>query len=161
MSPFDPYATFAPEDCRLAKGPLNDLSSVGNPCCNASIASVTKITRQRFVGKRLRRVGEPVTRENVVNFAVLVWSSANSRPQSIYGVVDHANPGRGQLPPLHGAGHWADTKMVIPEDRFKDAKAAKESIATFGCYLLGGELTIMITEGSAPPNQSIAVWGIK
>ena len=88
-----------------------------------------------------------------MDFAVMVWSSANSRPQSIYGVVDRAAPG--QLPALYGNGHWADMDLVIPENRFKDAEAAKESIAKFGYYLVGGELTIATTERRNPPSSHI------
>ena len=91
----DPYATFAPKDCRLAKGPLNDLSPVANPCCNASIASITKslgnVSSVNGCGGRSRGAGNQGERCEFCSFglvereqptAVHLWRGRSCKPRS-------------------------------------------------------------------------------
>jgi len=77
-----------------------------------------------------------------MDFAIMVWSSANVQASSIYGVLDKASPG--QLPNISDKGNWVDLKTTVPEDRFNDAASAKKSIADVGYYLIGGTMNFTI-----------------
>jgi len=79
-----------------------------------------------------------------MEFAIVVWKSGNVRPSSIFGVFDKANPGI--LPTISRKGHWVHYGS-ISESRYKDAEAAKKSIAEIGYYLTGGEQAFKTTEG--------------
>jgi hypothetical protein len=71
-----------------------------------------------------------------MDFTIMVWKSHNARPSSIFVVFDKTKPG--VLPTISHKGHWAHYGS-ISESRYKDAEAAKKSIAEFGYYLTGGE----------------------
>jgi hypothetical protein len=72
------------------------------------------------------------------------------RPSSIFGVFDKAKPGI--LPKISQKGHWVHYG-IISESRYKDAEAAKKSIAEFGYYLTGGEQAFTTTKGTASSGQ--------
>jgi hypothetical protein len=81
-----------------------------------------------------------------MEFAIMVWKSGNVRPSSIFGVFDKTNPGI--LPTISKKGHWVHYGS-ISESRYRDAEAAKKSIAEFGYYLTGGETAFTAAQGSA------------
>jgi hypothetical protein len=81
-----------------------------------------------------------------MEFAIMVWKSGNVRPSSIFGVFDRANPGI--LPTISRKGHWVHYGS-ISESRYRDAEAAKKSIAEFGYYLTGGEQAFKATHISS------------
>ena len=78
-----------------------------------------------------------------MEFAIVVWKSGHARPSSIFCVFDKANPSI--LPIISKKGHWVYYGS-ISESRYKDAEAAKKSIAEIGHYLTGGEQAFKTTE---------------
>jgi hypothetical protein len=74
-----------------------------------------------------------------MQFAIMAWTSDDSKVSSIFGIIDRKNPSK--LPVFSSKGHWADFRTV-DEGRFKFAEEAKKAIAAHGCYLIGASVTV-------------------
>jgi hypothetical protein len=85
-----------------------------------------------------------------MEFAIMVWKSRDVRASSIFCVFDKIKPGI--LPQISQKGHWVH-HGTIGESRYKDAEAAKKSIAEFGYYLTGGEQAFTTPQGSSSSRQ--------
>jgi hypothetical protein len=73
-------------------------------------------------------------RELVANmdFKIMVWRSDDALSGSVFVVVDNAKPF--MVPKLSEEGNWAHFNTVN-ERQFRDAAAAKKSIAERGYYI--------------------------
>jgi hypothetical protein len=91
-----------------------------------------------------------------MDFTIMVWRSRDVRASSIFCVFDKIKPGI--LPPISKKGHWVH-HGTIGESRYKDAEAAKKSIAEFGYYLTGGEQAFTTAQGRSSSRQTRCCFG--
>jgi hypothetical protein len=67
-----------------------------------------------------------------MDFAIMVWRSDDALGGSVFAVVDATKPFK--VPRLSDRGNWAYFNTVSEKD-FRDASAAKKSIAEIGYYI--------------------------
>ena len=75
-----------------------------------------------------------------MQFAVMMWSSRNTQPRSIFGVFDPANA-QAVLPRVSSHGFWEDFR-IIEESRFPRAAEMKATLGKDGYFLIGAGATI-------------------
>jgi hypothetical protein len=84
-----------------------------------------------------------------MKFSIQHWVSDNTKPTSIFAVIDKDT--QTSLPAPTGLGSWVEF-CELEESQFLLAKDAKACIAEHGYYLMGAGMSV--TEAFGRPNKT-------
>jgi hypothetical protein len=112
---------------------LSQSGTTVDAACDCGVPYMPARTRNESPARPIEsRICNPYATWPKMEFKIFVWRSNDALSGSVFAVTDNAKPV--EVPMLSDRGNWAYFNTVNERD-FRDAAAAKKSIAEIGYYI--------------------------